>query len=580
MSDLKSKEGGTIPSSATQVRYAVPAWWQANTVSRYLAATNCFSGLEEFPPPEVPIATKQFGGGRRARYVQSPGVPPSFGATQPVWVTVNIPKDANAGDYEGNLTISADGIKPVAVPVHLKVCGWKLPDPHDFVTWAGFVQSPESVAIQYNVPLWSAEHFKYMEKSMKLLGQVGNKATYIHLICRTNAGNAETMVRWIKDGEGKYKYDFAPMDKYLDLVEKYAGKPVVVCLYVWDKHCNVRDKMENGPVARRHNLAVCTGEVPVSCLEGRGETSEIRLPPYVSPGSKELWKPLIDGIRERLRIRGLDKTMMFGVSTDIRPTKEVVEFFKEISPGTPWVSQSHCTSRGGSGLYGVPFGYLANVFSSLFAGHEDPKYVRGWQRPDIVVHYPRSVQEYSHLLYFRMMGEMNIAGYHRGFGRIGADFWNVLKGKRKAGSISARFPGTSWANLNIRAYVLSAGKDGAISTHGFEMFREGLQECEARVFIERALTDKTLKAKLGEALAERCQKMLDERIPYIRIGTSTLACSGTSSFYYTCNNNCWMTLKSETAPTGYYWYVGSDWQERSAELYSAAAEVQKALGVK
>lgn len=48
---------------------------------------------------------------------------------------------------------------------------------------------------------------------------------------------------------------------------------------------------------------------------------------------------------------------------------------------------------------------------------------------------------------------------------------------------------------------------GAISTVRFEMTREGLQECEARILIEKALYDNALDAEL----TTRCQTLLDER---------------------------------------------------------------------
>ena len=95
------------------------------------------------------------------------------------------------------------------------------------------------------------------------------------------------------------------------------------------------------------------------------------------------------------------------------------------------------------------------------------------------------------------------------------------------------------------------GPNGAIGTVRFEMIREGVQECEARIFIEEVLLDKAQRAKLGAEKAKEIQEMLDERI---RAGL-------------------W-------GAENYGWYVSSGWQERSGKLYAAAAEVAKALGDK
>ena len=99
------------------------------------------------------------------------------------------------------------------------------------------------------------------------------------------------------------------------------------------------------------------------------------------------------------------------------------------------------------------------------------------------------------------------------------------------------------------------------------MGREGIQECEAYIVIDRALMDEKLRTRLGGVLVKKCRAILDERIRY----------------------NLWcMDRKAWTArgrdrflpggSIGFDWYVGgSRWQERSKELYEVAGQVQKAL---
>ena len=157
------------------------------------------------------------------------------------------------------------------------------------------------------------------------------------------------------------------------------------------------------------------------------------------------------------------------------------------------------------------------------------------------------------------MGEMNTTGQQRGFSRVGGDFFAVLKDRRGRwrGGLSARFPKTSWRNLDIRTSVLAPGRNGPVATARFEMMREGLQESEARIFIEKALTDPAAKAKLGAALAQKCQEVLDERVRAIRQAAESW---GT-----------YMTWK---------WYTSPDLRERSEKLYAAAAEAAKKLEAK
>jgi len=53
------------------------------------------------------------------------------------------------------------------------------------------------------------------------------------------------------------------------------------------------------------------------------------------------------------------------------------------------------------------------------------------------------------------------------------------------------------------------------------MIREGAQDVEARVFLEKALLDDALRAKMGDHLARRCQKLLDDRVRAILIGRTS-----------------------------------------------------------
>jgi hypothetical protein len=80
---------------------------------------------------------------------------------------------------------------------------------------------------------------------------------------------------------------------------------------------------------------------------------------------------------------------------------------------------------------------------------------------------------------------------------------------------------SDWGQLylgNSTPYVLAAGPHGPLATARFEMLREGAQDLEPRVFLEKALLDTAVRARLGEDLAKRCQGLLDERVRAIRAG--------------------------------------------------------------
>ena len=536
VSALKLKGArGVIPASAIQVRYALPT---GSSKSRRNVAR--FEGLSATP---------------RAQ-----------GQVHPVWVTVNVPAAAQPGEYAGKLSVAGR-----EVPIRLAVSAWKLPDPTDFVTHVGIIQSPDSVAIQYQVPLWSQEHWEFIGKSFDQLAKVGNKTIYIPLICKTHFGNPESMVRWLKDGDG-FKHDFTIAQRYLDLYIERVGKPRIVCFYVWEPFCG------------RNYFGKRSSKKPlppsVSLLDT--ETGKVEMMEGSLQGTLEgeaFWKPVFNGLREMLTRRGLgDEAFMIGIAGDARPTAEITAMFQRISPYARWVVHSHGKT---DKLSGVPVGYLAHVWGVGSTPDPDTgdrygnKRHYGWKNEFLRTVFPRyggagfvlnpPLWSNAPLGVYREIAEATLSANLRGFGRVGADFWPVIKDQRgRARPISGRYPESGWGQLSVTTAtgsVLDPGPEGAISTVRFEMLREGIQEAEARVFIEKALDDESKLARLGEAFANTCQDFLDDRIRY---------------FLKTQKNPKKGELREEG--TGWdYFMTQSGWQDRSHKLFEVAAQVARAL---
>jgi hypothetical protein len=82
------------------------------------------------------------------------------------------------------------------------------------------------------------------------------------------------------------------------------------------------------------------------------------------------------------------------------------------------------------------------------------------------------------------------------------------------------------------------------------MMRENIQECEARIFLEKLLTDKP--PRLPAELAAKIQDLLDERARWHRV------------------QGFRQSLES------YHSWPYSGWEARTAKLYEAAAQAAKA----
>jgi hypothetical protein len=406
------------------------------------------------------------------------------------------------------------------------------------------------------VPLWSDEHFALIRRSFDLLAAVGNKTVYVPLICRSNIGNTQTMVRRVKRDDGTYGADFAVMDRYLDTALAAGIAPKVVSFRVWDYHIGADPKANWGVGGRAKDKSL--RNVPVTLLDpATGKAEELAGPRYDEPSAGAFWKPVAEGIAERMKKRGLKDAMMLGIVADSIPRQEIVEFWKKLLPDAPWVCMAH---GGAADIFGVPFAYRTTVFQTVWAVDPEAERRYGWRRKQRVAHFPRLSSNLP-LTYNRMVWEWNIQGNQRGVGRLAADFFIVPMEGRKKLNLARRFGESSWRNLNLRESWLAPGADGAVNTIFFQMVREGIQECEARIHIEKALLDPERRKALGEKKAFSLQAMLDERTR--------------ANLYSVEINNYKLEPFLRSGSLGFDWFSsGAGFPERSRALYAAAATVR------
>ncbi len=507
---------------------------------------------------------------RFIRFAKLTATPPqAVSAATPIWVTVHLPEDAAPGKYEALLTIQVEGFQPLTVPVHLTVCRWKLPRPGEYRTFVDMIESPESVALFYQVPLWSDEHFELIGKSFDLMAQVGNRVLYIPLITGSHFGNAHTMVRWMRAPDGSFEHDYSPVEKYLDLAIERMGKPLVVCFYVWDYYLGAGDRFAGRCWSRDRTSVIeaIKGVPQVSLLDpATGAVEEMNGPSYDRPeAAKAFWKPVAEGLRERLEARGLAGALVLGLAGDWWPSRQQVQVWKELLPEATWAIHAHSL---GTNLYGVPFGYSCGVANVVFPIDPGVERRYGWQNPRLVCYLPRDLPRLP-LVSYRLVPELSLAGGQRGVGRLAGDFFPIPVGDNSERFITLmrrqKQGGPAWQNLGLAAPFLLPGPEGAVPTLRFESLREGVQACEARIFIESALTDETLRARLGEQLAQRAQVLIDERTRY-----TAWALHQEGNFY-----NFGSYLPG--GALGWNWYTGSGWQQRLEKLFNIAAEVAGAL---
>jgi len=506
-SPLLGPNGAALPPTSVRVRFGMPGdhalWHGENHLLRaaipFERLRRRFDGLDETAPDEVAVDER------------------TSAAVRPVWITVRIGPDAKPGDYAGTLRVSADGLDPVRIPVQLHVAAWTLPDAKAYRSHIGLIQSPESLALHYKIPMWSDAHWRLIDRSFALLGEVGCKVIYLPLLRRTYFGNEHAMVRWLPQPDGSHKHDFRLVEKYLDTAVRHLGRVPVVCLYCWDVNTGSKYFGTKEFAASAH--------LPFTEVEpGTGRLLDAVGPKWGQAAA--FWKPVMDGLRGVLARRGLAQSMMVGVAGDRRPNRNAVDDLRAAAPDAPWVCSSHSSP---DELFGQPVGYKSSVWGLDPAPDPSEGRYYGWKGARRHVAFPRAgssvvgsgMRTASALVAYRIAMEAALTARGTGeglsgIGRCGADFWAVLPGVRRPAAVLGRYAETSawhggWLR-NSTPYVLAAGAAGPVATVRFEMLREGIQECEARIFLEAALTDPARRARLGETLARQCRQVLDDRV--------------------------------------------------------------------
>ena len=560
-SDLIGPGGATIPAAAIQARYV--RWHMESPVPYELC-----DGLDLAPEDGV--------------------------NAQSVWLTLTTPARTAPGRYRGKLSVTATGRPPIELDVQADVADWKLPEPQGFTTYIGLAESPDSVAMQYNVPMWSEEHWKLIDRVFELMAQVGNRDLYVPLIGKTHFGNEQSMVRWIKQADGSYKHDFSIMERYLDTAVKRCGKLPVVVAYAYELALAL-------PEGRSPFTASSTDMTFTVVDAATGEAQAKVGPHWGTPEAVAFWKPVMAGFKEVLAKRGMADSMVIGMGGDFGVNSAAVNDLCVAAPGVPWALRCHNYQENVGGRHeNAPgagkIGYIATVCGAMavFWDPGDPRPFYGWRNPYRVVAWPRDGwEDYTGVSLntgamwtdYRVAAEgtlfsgrtsrlfrtgrvrmenmvaLGVTSFKgvRGLGGLGADFWPVLGEPGRKRMLCGRYPETAWGTVTIAnaiPYLLRAGATGPISTARMELLRQSLQEAEADIFIRNALLDEGQRAKLGKDLALKCEAILDDRL---------------RTFRY-IGEFCMEGKTNDLLPVGW----DTDFASR---LYAAAADVRKALGV-
>jgi len=230
--------------------------------------------------------------------------------TQPVWISVRVPRSTEAGAYKGSLSVSIDGKKyPLSYSIEVKTN--VLPEPKDWKFHLDLWQNPYSIARVYNVKPWSQEHFKAMQPYIKMLADAGQKAITVSMVYDPWRGQTQdiygAMIQWIKKKDGTWQYDFSIFDKWVSYMMAHGIDKIINCysMIPWNNKFYYYD-------------------------EAYGKDTVVEAKPG-TPGYAAHWRPMLTAFVKHLKEKGLfNKTSIAMDERALEDMQQTIALIKSV----------------------------------------------------------------------------------------------------------------------------------------------------------------------------------------------------------------------------------------------------------
>ncbi len=205
-------------------------------------------------------------------------------SVRPVWVTIDIPRDAKAGIYRGEIVVRSRNAGRVKMPYELEVADHTLAPASEWVYHLDLWQHPSAVARAYGVALWSDEHFEAMRPLMQQLADAGQKV--ITATLNKDPWNHqcydgyESMIRWTKHADGSWSYDYRVFDRWVEFMLELGIDKMINCYSMVPWNCELEYFDE--------------AQAKVVTVEAKPST----------PLFDEMWGPFLTDFKQHLEAKG------------------------------------------------------------------------------------------------------------------------------------------------------------------------------------------------------------------------------------------------------------------------------------
>lgn len=178
------------------------------------------------------------------------------GTTHPVWCTLEVPADADAGVYSTRLEVADAQTHKVLKRLNLKieVNARTLPSPAEQKFHVDFWQQPYAVSRYNGVPRWSQAHLDALRPYLKLLARSGQKVVSAILFYEPWGDQSHdkfsAMVRTTRTKNGEWQYDYTVFDQWVKLCEECGISEQINCFSMvpWDMSFRYYDEAQGKEV--------------------------------------------------------------------------------------------------------------------------------------------------------------------------------------------------------------------------------------------------------------------------------------------------------------------------------------------
>ena len=234
------------------------------------------------------------------------------GSVRPLWITVQIPRDAKAGVYQAEITVAATNTTNLSFTLDLEILPQILPPSSQWSFHLDLWQNPWAVARYHNVRPWSKDHWSLLRPLIRMLAGAGQKCITTTIISRPWGGQTydayESMIDWVRQADGTWRYDYSVFDRYVEFC------------------------MENGITEQISCYSVISWSGYSYFDEASGEIKTLSCQ-IASPEYREHWRPFLSDFLRHLKEKGWFERTVFAI--DEAPLDNMQKFIGFLKSDAP-----------------------------------------------------------------------------------------------------------------------------------------------------------------------------------------------------------------------------------------------------